>query len=108
MQRDPEDMCGSEQCGGSDRYDDESEDSDSQEEELEDLPSAVKEADPLRNARVMMVIDGIEQTAPVEDIEVGKRTRERVYMIRYTDGDVQHITEQQVREHQAIYEERRA
>jgi hypothetical protein len=56
----------------------------------------------------MMVINGIERTAQVEDVGICKRTRERVYMIRYTNGDVMYITEQQVRKHQAVYEERRA
>ena len=105
---DSEDKSGSEQCGGSDSHEEDCEDSDSQEEEFEDLPAAAKEADPLWNARVMMVINGIERTAQVEDVGICKRTRERVYMIRYTNGDVMYITEQQVRKHQADYEERRA
>ena len=65
----------------------------------------------MRNARIMRVVVGKEHTAHVEDIEVGKLTGERVYRLKYSEGDMQHMTEQQVREHRAPYEkaqERRA
>ena len=38
-----------------------------------------------------------EYTGRVEDIEVGAVTKERLYKVRYLDGDMMHMTEQQVR-----------
>ena len=104
----PDGTSGSEHRVGSDIHEDENEDIDSQEEELEDLPSAEKEADPLRNAKIMRVIDGKEHTTHVEDIEVGKLTGERVYRLKYSDGDMQQMTEHQAREHQVTYEKDQA
>ena len=66
-------------------------------EELEELPQTVKERDPLRHAKITWDSGGEVCFGYVEDIEVGKTTGERVYLIRYLDGDVQHMTEQQVR-----------
>ena len=48
----------------------------------------------MRSAMIKRAIHGIEHYAYVEDIEVGKRTMERVYRIRYMDGGMQHMTEQ--------------
>ena len=66
-------------------------------EELEELPQTEMERDPLRRAKVKVGSGGEVCFGYVEDIEVGKTTGERVYLIRYLDGDVQHMTEQQVR-----------
>jgi hypothetical protein len=71
-----------------------------EEEELEDLSPAEKELDPLKDAKIKRVIDGKEYNGYVEDIEVGKISRERLYRIKYADGDLQHMTEQQVKEMQ--------
>eukprot|EP00421_Protoceratium_reticulatum_P051274 CAMPEP_0168440988 /NCGR_PEP_ID=MMETSP0228-20121227/43255_1 /TAXON_ID=133427 /ORGANISM="Protoceratium reticulatum, Strain CCCM 535 (=CCMP 1889)" /LENGTH=243 /DNA_ID=CAMNT_0008455293 /DNA_START=52 /DNA_END=779 /DNA_ORIENTATION=+ len=69
-------------------------------EELEDLPEAEKQADPLRHARISRMVDGTQHEGEVEDIECGKITRERLYRIKYTDGDLEHLTAAQVREMQ--------
>ncbi|CAE7191479.1 unnamed protein product [Symbiodinium sp. CCMP2456] len=68
------------------------------EEELEDLPAAEKELDPLRNARIRREVNGRAFTGCVEDIEQGKVTHERLYRIKYEDGDLEHLTAEQVRE----------
>merc|ERR1712232_1448973 len=53
-----------------------------------------------RKATIKRTVDGQEFLGVVEDIEVGKTSRERLYRIKYTDGDLEHLTEQQVREMQ--------
>ena len=68
-------------------------------EELEDLPEADKEADPMRKAMICRVIDGKECAGQVEDIQVGKISQERLYLIKYSDGDIEHFTADQVWEH---------
>lgn len=68
------------------------------EEELDDIPADEKEADPLRHARIKRLIDGTEFIGEVEDIECGRVSRERVYRVRYPDGDLEHMTLEQLRE----------
>jgi len=51
-------------------------------EEVEELPT---EGDSL-------TVKGVVHDAAVEEIERGKITRERLYRIRYSDGDLQHFT----------------
>ena len=70
-----------------------------EEEELADLPEADKEADPMRKAMICRVIDGKECAGQVEDIQVGKISQERLYLIKYSDGDIEHFTADQVWEH---------
>eukprot|EP00933_Yihiella_yeosuensis_P054260 TRINITY_DN5265_c0_g5_i1.p1 TRINITY_DN5265_c0_g5~~TRINITY_DN5265_c0_g5_i1.p1 ORF type:complete len:420 (+),score=76.92 TRINITY_DN5265_c0_g5_i1:160-1419(+) len=69
-------------------------------EALEDLPEAEKRADPLRHAKIRRVVGDRTFMGKVEDIEVGQISRERLYRIRYEDGDLEHITEAEVREMQ--------
>merc|ERR1719379_43244 len=70
---------------------------DEEEEELEDVPDAEKKADALFNACIKRTVDGIEFEGQVEDIEIGKISRERLYRIKYTDGDLEHLTEDMVK-----------
>ena len=67
------------------------------EEEMEDLPMEEKGKDPLLYATVKVCIGGEEHIGYVEDIEVGRITRERLYLVKYADGDEQHMTEQEVK-----------
>merc|ERR1719191_2031666 len=69
-----------------------------EEEEIEDLPEAEKSKDPLRLAEVTRSFNGQNFVGRVDDIEVGKVTRERLYRIKYEDGDLEHLTAEQVRE----------
>merc|ERR1719206_1216727 len=68
------------------------------EEELEDLPEAEKQADPLNGAHISRVLGGETYTGKVEDIEVGKISKERLYRVRYCDNDLEHYTAAQVQE----------
>jgi len=72
---------------------------DQMEEELEALPDAEKNADPLLHAKIRREVTGQTFLGQVEDIEVGKNTRDRLYLIKYDDGDMEHFTEQQVKEY---------
>ena len=67
------------------------------EEEIIDLPEAEKKADALRGAFIKRVLDGVAHYGVVQDIEQGKETGTRLYLVKYTDGDVEHLTADQVR-----------
>eukprot|EP00927_Polykrikos_kofoidii_P054517 TRINITY_DN48929_c0_g1_i1.p1 TRINITY_DN48929_c0_g1~~TRINITY_DN48929_c0_g1_i1.p1 ORF type:complete len:214 (-),score=41.34 TRINITY_DN48929_c0_g1_i1:78-668(-) len=67
-----------------------------EDEEIEDLPMAEMEADPLRNAKIQREVNGSFFDGVVETIEVGKQTNERLYRIAYADGDCEHLTREQV------------
>ena len=67
------------------------------EEEIIDLPEAEKKADALRGAFIKRVLDGVAHYGVVQDIEQGKETGKRLYLVKYTDGDVEHLTADQVR-----------
>ena len=68
------------------------------EEEVVALPDAEKDADVLRRASIERVLKGCVYHGTVEDIEQGKDSGERLYLIRYTDGDTEHLTADQVRQ----------
>ena len=67
-------------------------------EELEDVPAEEKQGDPWMGAKLRRTVDGTELDAVVDDIERGKVTGERLYRIRYADGDAEHLTALQCRE----------
>ena len=61
-------------------------------EELEEVPAQEKQGDPWMGAKLRRTVDGTVFDAVVEDIERGQVTGERLYRIRYTDGDAEHLT----------------
>jgi len=69
-------------------------------EEIEALPDDEKYTDPLFHAKIRREVSGLAFLGQVEDIEVGKTTKDRLYLIRYDDGDIEHLTELQVKEYQ--------
>mmetsp|Transcript_114308 Transcript_114308/g.227462 ORF Transcript_114308/g.227462 Transcript_114308/m.227462 type:complete len:188 (+) Transcript_114308:57-620(+) len=69
---------------------------DEEDEELEDLPAAEKEGDPLLGVMIRRTVDGVLYEAVVEEIEVGKVSKERLYRVKYTDGDLEHLTAKEV------------
>jgi len=73
-----------------------------EDEELEDMPEDEKKRDPLRHARISWQIQGREFTGYVEDIEVGTISGDRLYRIRYCDGDLEHFTAQMVKDMQVL------
>ena len=68
------------------------------EEELEDLTIAQQESDPLREVRIKRVIGGKVCCGCVCDIGVGRISKERLYRIRYEDGDMEDMTNLQAQE----------
>merc|ERR1719335_1270853 len=68
-----------------------------EEEEIEDLPENLKKKDDLFGAKISRTVDGVVFQGEVEEIEVGKTSGERLYRIKYTDGDLEHLTADQVR-----------
>ena len=68
------------------------------EEYLVDLPVEDKVADPLRRATIRRVLDGVVYYGEVEEIEEGKVSHDRLYRVKYTDGDIEHFTGDQVKE----------
>jgi len=77
----------------------------SEEEEIIDLPEAEKETDELRRASIKRVLEGVAYYGTVQDIEQGKDSGDRLYLVKYTDGDVEHLTADQVRELSCTSEE---
>ena len=73
-----------------------------EEDELEDLPEADKEGDPLRFASILRSADGLVYKGVVEDFEWDKLALERLYRIKYEDGDNEHLTAEQVEDCQAL------
>ena len=67
-------------------------------EELVDLPEEDKVADPLRRATIKRVLDGVVYYGEVEEIEQGKVSHDRLYRVKYTDGDIEHFIADQVKE----------
>eukprot|EP00425_Heterocapsa_triquetra_P042303 CAMPEP_0195087826 /NCGR_PEP_ID=MMETSP0448-20130528/27560_1 /TAXON_ID=66468 /ORGANISM="Heterocapsa triquestra, Strain CCMP 448" /LENGTH=103 /DNA_ID=CAMNT_0040121419 /DNA_START=86 /DNA_END=394 /DNA_ORIENTATION=- len=70
-----------------------------EDEELEDMPEAEKEKDPLHKARICREVGGETFRGEVEDMEVGSVSREVLYRIRYDDGDLEHYTADMVRKY---------
>eukprot|EP00419_Tripos_fusus_P006482 CAMPEP_0172693504 /NCGR_PEP_ID=MMETSP1074-20121228/26038_1 /TAXON_ID=2916 /ORGANISM="Ceratium fusus, Strain PA161109" /LENGTH=189 /DNA_ID=CAMNT_0013513881 /DNA_START=29 /DNA_END=595 /DNA_ORIENTATION=- len=66
-------------------------------EELEDVPADEKEGDPLLGVQIRRTVpDGQVFEATVEEIERGKISGERLYRIRYSDGDLEHLSAPEV------------
>ena len=69
-------------------------------EGLIDLPEAVKKDDPLRNAKICFPFEGKEHNGHVVDIEEDISSGERLYLIKFDDGDIMHMTSAEVVKHQ--------
>eukprot|EP00419_Tripos_fusus_P029242 CAMPEP_0172709908 /NCGR_PEP_ID=MMETSP1074-20121228/55346_1 /TAXON_ID=2916 /ORGANISM="Ceratium fusus, Strain PA161109" /LENGTH=164 /DNA_ID=CAMNT_0013533231 /DNA_START=52 /DNA_END=546 /DNA_ORIENTATION=- len=65
-------------------------------EELEDLPAEEKKGDRLLGVQIRRKVDDVMYDAVVEEIERGKVTGDRLYRVKYTDGDLEHLTAQEV------------
>ena len=65
-------------------------------EELEDLPQSEKNSDPWLHTIVFREIDGITYQAIVEDIDVGTRSKAKLYRLRYEDGDLEHVDSEDI------------
>ena len=68
------------------------------EEELDPLPQFLMERDPFMNACLAPVINNVRFDARVTSIDWGRRSRTRLYFVRYSDGDCQHMTVEEVQE----------
>ena len=60
------------------------------------MGAAERDMDPLYGARVRREVNGETFNGIVIYIEVGIVSRERLYLIRYEDGDLEHFTKEQV------------
>ncbi len=70
-------------------------------EEVEVLPGHIVDADAFLGAKLLRVVCGHDVRGEVEWIECGVKSRQRLYRIRYADGDLEHLTRRQVCEGQA-------
>jgi hypothetical protein len=66
-------------------------------EGVESLAPEVKMRDELMGTKIERTVGGVVFQGTIEDIEVGETTGERLYLICYSDGDVEHLTAEQVR-----------
>ena len=68
-----------------------------EEEEVIALPKAEEDSDVLLRASVQRLLKGVVHYGIVVDIEQGKKSGERLYLVKYTDGDTEHLTADQMR-----------
>ena len=68
-------------------------------EDLEDFDPALKEVDPYWNCSIKRKIGGWLFRGKVEDIELGKISRQEVYRVKYEDGDLEHFLAAEIEEH---------
>eukprot|EP00928_Gymnodinium_smaydae_P053466 TRINITY_DN37446_c0_g1_i1.p3 TRINITY_DN37446_c0_g1~~TRINITY_DN37446_c0_g1_i1.p3 ORF type:complete len:165 (+),score=66.97 TRINITY_DN37446_c0_g1_i1:68-496(+) len=69
-----------------------------EDEEIEDLPKAERDADPLLHAKIERKVNDEVFIGTVSNIERGKESGDRLYLIQYEDGDMEHLTAEQVEE----------
>merc|ERR1719174_3045945 len=75
-----------------------------EEEEIIDVPEDEKNRDKFYQARVKRNVDGVWFSGIVQDIEMGATTKEKLYRLRYDDGDLEHLTLPEVKEAAEAYE----
>ena len=68
----------------------------SDDEEVCDVAPDAKNNDDLLHARIVRRLDGVDFDGVVRDIEQSSRTRQRLYLIEYADGDIEHMTRSDV------------
>ena len=68
------------------------------EEAIEALPDDEKAKDVLLYGRITKRMDGKAFSGTIVDVAMGMNTRERLYLIRYFDGDMEHMTESEAME----------
>ena len=69
-----------------------------EEEELQAVPEAEKQLDPLYRAQIKRCIAGQMFAGEVEDVKIGMRSAERLYRVKYEDGDLEDMTADEVEE----------
>eukprot|EP00927_Polykrikos_kofoidii_P086501 TRINITY_DN9713_c0_g1_i4.p1 TRINITY_DN9713_c0_g1~~TRINITY_DN9713_c0_g1_i4.p1 ORF type:complete len:351 (-),score=86.97 TRINITY_DN9713_c0_g1_i4:398-1450(-) len=70
--------------------------SDEVEEDVVPLSEEKKRADSLFRVPVRRDVDGVFHGGVVESIEIGQLSQERLYVVRYGNGDIEHMTREQV------------
>ena len=65
---------------------------DSDGEEIIDVSEFEKYRDKFYRARVKRKVDGAWLSGIVQNIEMEATTKEKLYMLRYDDGDLEHLT----------------
>ena len=74
-------------------------------EEIVDVPALENKRDKFYWARVRRKVDGAWFSGRVQDIEMGAVSKERLYNVRYDDGDLQHLTPPEVKAAAEAYTE---
>ena len=64
-------------------------------EEVEEVSAKEKHGDLLMGAKLRRTVDGTVFDAVVVDIERGAETKQKLYLVEYSDGDREHLTEHQ-------------
>ena len=62
------------------------------EEEIVEPPQHVKDTDPFLGFRISRDTNGVTFHGKVDDIVIGAKSMDRLYTIRYDDGDREHLT----------------
>ena len=76
------------------------EDTEEESEGVASLPSELKMSDYLMGKKILRAVNGVAYYGDVVHVGVIETTGELLYLIRYDDGDIEHLTAAQVREHQ--------
>jgi len=74
-------------CGATDEGED---------EDVIDIPAADKEADPLFGLRFDRIVGGQWYRCCVVDIVAGARSNALLYLVRYSDGELEHLAAEQI------------
>jgi len=69
------------------------------EEELEEVPLKEMERDELYQAEITKSLNDRTYTGIVTTIDVGADSGERLYLVEYNDGEVEHFTAEEIRTH---------
>ena len=68
-----------------------------EDETVDWLPDKEQKIDPLVGARVRTFVHHVAYFDAVEAVDIGSVSKERLYKIRYEDGDLEHVTAAQIK-----------
>jgi len=74
----------------------------SEDESLEDLPEDEVAADPLQGTTLSKKVYGHVWFAYVTNVQRELKTQNKLYQIEYSDGDLEHLTKDEVLEHEVV------
>eukprot|EP00746_Dinoflagellata_sp_MGD_P166720 gnl/MRDRNA2_/MRDRNA2_96809_c0_seq1.p1 gnl/MRDRNA2_/MRDRNA2_96809_c0~~gnl/MRDRNA2_/MRDRNA2_96809_c0_seq1.p1 ORF type:complete len:175 (-),score=68.69 gnl/MRDRNA2_/MRDRNA2_96809_c0_seq1:53-577(-) len=71
-------------------------------EELEEVKEPEVSNDPLYKVRIQKTYAEIQHTGQVVGIDIGQISKDRLYLIKYEDGDMEHLTAEEVEQFRLV------